>query len=284
MALALADALRIHSTLQDITRRVPAERIYFRNAARADARFQIPGAPEYFAVDRDRAICGLVNKAVGVHKSIGILIDAGQVSEAAALCRVLMENSFTLAWILLDSGLRLDVFVLADELYQRRAAEIAIEHYPHRPNLCASAQRRLDDSRSRYLAEALAGSWRSWARRPDASGQMISLGAAGMFRDLGITGPNGKQQSFIHDSAYFDYSHDIHSTVWSLREFDFKGSETFRLDVQPRQSRAAEVVNAANLLMIQTLADFTVFTGSDPFQPELDAAWDEMQREAARGG
>lgn len=276
MALSLRDAIRVHSTLQAIIKRVPQERIFLRTPARADSRFQSALDNKYAAIDRDRTICGLTSKAAGTHKSIGILVLAGQLSDATSLCRVLMENVFTLSWILQDSGLRLDIFVLADDLFRRRLAEVTLEHFQYRPQLCARAKQQLDDPRSKRLAKALEGSWEKWARREE-SGRLIPIGARGMFRDLGITGPGGQKQSFVYDAAYFDQSHHVHSTVWSMRAFDFASMEFFRLDVKPKQSRAREIMNAANLFMIQALSDFEKFTGADSLQPELDTAWEEMK-------
>lgn len=230
-----------------MTQRVPTEQIYFRRHARADERFQSPLDTKFAAIDRDRAVCGLTAKAASTHKSIGLLAAAGQIGDAVALCRVLMENVFTLSWILQDSGLRLDVFVLADEIIRRRLAEVVLEHYTHQPEMCADAQRLLNDGRSQRLAAALEGSWERLARREDAAGRLVAIGPRGMFRDLGINGPDGEKRSFMYDAAYFDQSHHVHSTIASLRLLDLESSEIFRLDITARQSKAAEIMNAANL-------------------------------------
>jgi hypothetical protein len=231
-------------------------------------------------VDRDRAISGLTNKAGRTHGAIRLLVDAGLIVDALALSRVMMENVFVLSWILQDSGLRLDIYVLADELFRRHLAEVTIEHYDHNPQMCTDAKARLADKRSERLAKALEGSWDAWARRED-NGKLIPIGARGMFHDLGVVGPDGKKNSFAYDVPYFMQSHHVHSTIFSQRAFDLGASRVFRLDLMPSQSKANEVVNAANLFMVQALADFSTYTGSECLQPELDQVWLEMKAEVA---
>lgn len=281
MSLPLPDALKAHATLQELATRVADERIYYRAPAKADERFRTLGEATCPAIDRDRTICGLTNKAARTHAAIRLLVDAELMSDARALCRVLMENVFTISWILQDSGLRLDVYVLADELFRRRLAEVTLIHYQHDARMCADARDRLCDQRSRTLADALEGSWRAWPRR-ERGGRLEQIGARGMFSELGIVGPQGERISFLYDVVYFQQSHDVHSTIFSLREFPLDASEAYRLDLKPSQSKAAETVNAANIFMIQALSDFANFTGAECFQPELDQVWEEMKGQVPR--
>jgi len=211
-----AEAERVHGVLQTLAARVAAERIYFRDPVRAQERFQAPIPTQRYAVsDRDRVVCGLVAKATQTHAAIGLLAKGNLAQDALALARVMMENVFSVSWILQEPEFRTDLFFLSSTLFRRHLAELVITHYTHRPDAVARAKKLLEDEHAVDLATRLAGSWDKWARR-DEDGRLVPIGARGIFLDLGVKLADGTKQSFAYEVMYFAHSHQIHSTADSL--------------------------------------------------------------------
>lgn len=267
----------LHARLQALTKRVDSERIYFRKPGRAHRALQneIPSS-SYATSDRDRVVCGLAAKAAATHAAIGVLV-AGQFSaDSMALTRVLMENVFSLSWILQDIELRADLYWLSPALSRMRVAEMAVKHYTHRPAYVESAKDFMANTRVRDLCERLAGSWDKWARR-DRDGKLTAIGARGIFHDLGITLPDGTKQSFAYDVMYFIHSQYVHSMADSTA---FLGKRTqFTLSPPADGNACLIALNSANVFLIQGLADFEKYIGTPCFQPELDEIWNVMQEQ-----
>jgi hypothetical protein len=277
VAVDYQTAKRLHAELQSLAARVLDQKIQFRPYDRVHPKLQPRTSRVYTAVSRDRAICGLTNKAVQTHAAIAILLEAGLANDAIALCRVLMENTFTISWILKDPVFRGDLYCVSSVVYRRRLAELTKQHYTHSPEMQADADRVLADKNDELLATVLDNTWERWARRIDPStGKLEQIGARGMFHDLGVETSHGKKVSFMYDVPYFQHSHMIHSTIPSLQRYEIRDERYFRLDLKPRAGAEQEALNTANVCMVQTYADFEKYTGAD-LQPELDTIWDEIR-------
>jgi hypothetical protein len=275
MAHDREQAERVHDTLQSLCSRLKAQRIYFRRPTKAHQRLQsdIP-TPTVAITDRDRVICGLAAKAAQTHQAIGALATANLPSDAMALARVMMENVFSLSWILQDVELRADLYYLSPSLSRRRLAEMVVQHYTHRPKFVEQAKAFLANKQIESLSERLSGTWDKWARR-DADGKLIPIGARGIFLDLGNTLPDGTKTSFAYDVMYFTHSHHVHSTMDSLDTI-FKEA-TFTLSPPNSDALTLVALNSANVFLIQALADIEKYVGYECFQPELDEIWQEMK-------
>ena len=271
-------APQAHAKLQELSPRLERERIFFREQVRAHESLQSNPLSERYALsDRDRAICGLAAKAVQTHKSIGLLVAADQNSDALSLSRVLLENAFSLSWILQSPDLRIDLYWLSSIAFQRRLAELMLEHFPTNRDETQDAVTLLADKNAGALSKLLDDRWKGWARR-DEEGRTIPIGANGIFRDVGVTNPGGKQESFSYDVVYFVHSHHVHSTVESTRGKDGPAERdwfTFRIKRDPRIGQIA--LTGANVSMIQVLAEMQKYLQTELFEPELTEIWNSMR-------
>lgn len=275
MAHNRQQAERVHAALQSLCKRLETQRIYFRSQTKAHQRLQSEIPTRTFVIsDRDRVVCGLAAKATQTHEAIGTLATAKLASDAMALARVMMENVFSLSWILQDVELRADLYYLSPSLSRRRLAEMVVQHYTYRPAFVERAKAFLANKQVEELSERLSGSWDKWARRDD-DGKLIPIGARGMFHELGITLPDGAKVSFAYDVMYFTHSHYVHSTADSLDTIF--GEEMFTLSPPANDAMTLVALNSANVFLIQVLADVEKYLGYDCFQPELDEIWDEMK-------
>jgi hypothetical protein len=131
----------LRSQIVALCERLNERRIHFRRAQPSplvDRKFAT--SPTTWAVDRDRAVSGLANKAVNTYRAIGLLVEQGLADDGYALCRVLMENAITLAWISEgDWQRRIDTFVFFAAPTQKRYRTVLLDHYPADSEIATAA-------------------------------------------------------------------------------------------------------------------------------------------------
>src|SRR5262245_61608344 len=121
--MRLTAVFKIHDELLKLCDRVDAAKIYFR-APSAPTR-KMPGSlGSRVVVDRDRAFCALLVKAIHTSKAVRVLAKNGFSGDALALTRVLLENAVVMTWLIHGPGTaRLDTFCLADAPRRNRWLE-----------------------------------------------------------------------------------------------------------------------------------------------------------------
>src|SRR4051794_15598584 len=106
----LPDTLAIHDRLVALTATIDTEAIYFRSPL-PPTRAMPDSVTGRVVVDRDRAFCALLGKAVHTSQAVRLLVENGLSGDAFSLARVLLENAVVMSWLIHGPAtVRLDTF------------------------------------------------------------------------------------------------------------------------------------------------------------------------------
>ena len=100
-----------HDRIAALYPRVDALKLFIRELQPADPAVPRPAFSSVQpGVNRDGAVCGLVNKAINTKAAIKLLCDAHHGDDAFVLARTILELAIILDWLLVGAGARLDTF------------------------------------------------------------------------------------------------------------------------------------------------------------------------------
>ncbi len=251
---------------------VEAEGVWFRPERRLSAALR-GYRPSQEVVAADEAVCALVIKAAGTHASIKLLTDSGQGDDGLALCRVLLENTILLEWLLKDP-LRLDLYCLSPALFKRRWADVIEAHYPDRAAILVEAQ-TYQASEEKQLADEIFGeTHHKWAnrRRPDLTLESVSLEQ--MFVEL-ANPEGGRNPSFMRDAVFFRQSAAVHSTADLVGRIATRiPGKVFMVRELRNEEVCDEALSSANFYMLAAVSALDTYAGLD-----LETRIDELMAE-----
>ncbi|HUE85656.1 MAG TPA: DUF5677 domain-containing protein [Vicinamibacterales bacterium] len=224
------------------------------------------------AADHDTIVLALTQKAINTHAAIRILADAGHGDDAYALCRVLLENTVLLTWLLhRDPVFRLDLFELSSKLTGNRVLNALQEHGADMPEWLPVIERNRELFRD---ATTLFGnSYRRWARRREADGSESPMDIVQMFAELARNRPD-----YAWDVEYMHASWYVHSEVASLVDIRRRAApeKYFELSVRAVPNLRHHALTSANVWMLVVLSAFDRYVGGE-LEGEIDRIGADMQ-------
>ena len=210
-------AVDVFDVLRAIILKVTEKNAFIRGSQDVTRKIQnaLPFTAGPIRTNRDRAVCGLVNKAVNTHAAVRHLTDAGHGDDAMALGRVLFENAMLLRWLLIDPVYRLDLYCISNDLYRRTWSELALKYYQHDPRIVASAKEAKTDSS--IVAAFFGDTTHRWAQVLHQNGKHHRVNFDAMMKE--IFERDDSTSTFLRDVIYFLHSAFIHSTAHSMSSF-----------------------------------------------------------------
>lgn len=249
-------ARELHQAVTGLYERINQQRFFMRKREESPrVRELFSGKPTTVAIDRDRVVAALANKAANTHRSIRVLCDGSLADDAYALCRVLMENAVILSWITAGPWIeRVDTFGLFYAAAKRRLVQVITDHHARTPFAAEAEEIWRTMSAESLIAEKLfANHHLDWARFPDPQkpGKVRIVKLKEMLAEIdaahvGTTGHHA------YAFAYFDSSHFVHSTVFGIRnaDADMAREHTFCIAERPRTEVARLALIVSSLWML----------------------------------
>src|SRR5579862_6122822 len=92
----------IHARIVALYPTIRIRGVQFRVSEKPDRSIplEIIGSSEYVVVNRDRAVCAIVDKAANLKESLRILCEQRQGDAALIIARTLLETAVVLEWLL----------------------------------------------------------------------------------------------------------------------------------------------------------------------------------------
>lgn len=238
--------------------------------------------PQTVGVDRDRVVSALANKALNTHNAIGILCDSGLADDAYALCRILMENFVTLAWICRADWIeRIDRYGLFAAPSRRRLVRVILDHFPD-SHAAKEAASLWDDSDLTAIVskELFHDSHLKWTNLTTRNEGPLKA----MMRELDPEHLAPETGNFAYAMSYFDGSHFVHSLPLSIRniERELLPEKTYLVRVRPRFELVDMSLNLSITWTLTILTALNDFLGAR-IDDEIDAAVGALKELATDG-
>lgn len=274
----LPDTLVIHDCLVALSATIDREAIYFRSPL-PPTRAMPDSVTGRVVVDRDRALCALLGKAVHTSQAVRLLAENGLSGDAFSLARVLLENAVVMSWLIHGPAtVRLDTFCLADAPIKARWLEIVEQYYADSPEL-ASKLATIKQSDAREISQQLFNdAHTAWAIFPNEKGKLMPVTVKQMFAGASDA---PQSSSFAYDAPYFDASSFVHSGPESTRRLavQLKRERRFTMSLTPTDSElSARAMNVANVSLALALAAFAEYTGVTNLAFALDPILEHIRR------
>jgi hypothetical protein len=274
-------AVVIFDALRDVVVHLNEQKAWVRASARVSPRLQreMQGpSGDIVLVNRDRAVCALVNKACNTHTAIRVLTDAGHGDDAMALGRVLIENVGLLQWLLLDPVFRLDLFCLSDALNQRHWGTLIETHFQENARLLADAKRSITEE-VQTVAGVFGDTEHKWAQIVSPDGTLQHVNFKGMMQEIAVSG--GSSSNFRYEVIYFLHSAFVHTTASSMRSFmTVRDQRYFRFDLGANEHWLATALAGANISALLALQCAAEHIGASAVQVELEEIFSRMKPSA----
>jgi len=256
---ALERARDGHRRILALYPRIAERRIYFRRQDKSSRQSRHKASERIIGVERDRMICALLNKAANTKRAIVTLCDTDLSDDAMSLCRVLLENSVQLQWMLHDDWVsRVDTYSLFAAALSRRIANVSIEHFSG-TDLDELARTTLaDTAAAAAVDDVFSGKWMDWARFDDPArpGKIKIVKLRDMIEELDPKHVGMDTGHVAFAGAYLDGCHYVHSLPPSLLYIlkDLENAATYELRERSRSERALYALQQSNFWTLMAIA------------------------------
>ena len=226
--------------------RIAEVKCYFR-APSVDTTQQPPYGSHRAVVDRDRAICAIVNKVVTTQRAIFLLCESDMGGDAYALSRVALENAVIVDWLLNEEQWRkrIDIYVNSYSQAKVRLDKVARKHYGD-TQAAGSPRQAIPTEDSAIVEELFNGQWQRWA---------IVDGKSWTFKDMAgeVFG-----NEFFYDLIVLETSWFVHSGLRSCLDIvaELRNDDCYSLRVRYNNKTAADALflgNTAALIALTAL-------------------------------
>ena len=246
-----AELEAIHHEIESIYEEINGLKVRFRRTDKPILRPDVEW-PADRGVNRDFAICCLLNKAATTKAAIFHLIKAGFADDAYSLCRVLTENAIVVLWLLKgDEWIeKLDAYCVFMDAARVQLASSIEKYLPSDSELQMLAD--IPDETLSFVRDIFGP--RSTARWTSTPTNKNGVSVAEMFEDLN----SGPGRGAFYEVAYWDMSFLIHSAPPSLLALQRYLSDRYEVAVRKDALRAHQALGISNLataLLLQGASD-----------------------------
>lgn len=233
----------IHDEIAVLYPAVEMAKCYFRSPAPDTSQSGTLTSPRT-AVDRDRAICAIMNKLVTTQQAILTLCDARLGSDAFALSRVALENAVIVMWLLDKDNWceRVDTYVNSHSQARVRLNDVVQEYQPDTPLADRLRESTTEEDReiTKNLFDSTPYEWR-------------------FFRNQRYTFRRMAQEvfhgHFVNDRIYLETSWFVHSAYMSCYDIvlELAGDDVYNLSIRRNGNMAADALLLGNLAILMAL-------------------------------
>ena len=237
----------IHEEIVSLYPRIAEAKCYFR-APSLDTTQQTTGGTvggrRRAFVDRDRAICGVVNKLVTTQRAIFLLCESDMGDDAYALSRIALENAVIVAWLLNEEQWPERIDIYANSYTQAKVRLDAVAQKHHGGTEAARSLRESITAEDNTIVEELFnGQWQKWA---------IVKGRTWTFKDMAEEVFEG---DFFYDRIVLETSWFVHSGLRSCVDIiaELRRDDCYSLEVRYNKNTATHALFLANTAALVAL-------------------------------
>ena len=237
----------IHEEIVSLYPRIAEAKCYFRapsfDTTQQTAGGTVGGSRRAF-VDRDRAICAIVNKLVTTQRAIFLLCESDMGDDAYALSRIALENAVIVAWLLNEEHWCERIDIYANSYSQAKVRLDAVAQIYHGGTEAARSLREsITSEDNAIVGELFNGQWQKWA---------IVNGRRWTFKDMADEVFGGH---FFYDRIFLETSWFVHSGLRSCLDIvaELRGDDCYSLRVRYNKDTATYALFLANTAALVAL-------------------------------
>ena len=237
----------VHEEIVSLYPRIAEAKCYFRtpsfDTTQQAAGGTVGGLRRAF-VDRDRAICAIVNKLVTTQCAIFLLCESNMGDDAYALSRVALENAVIIAWLLNEEQWCKRIDIYANSYSQAKVRLDAVAQKHHGGTEAARSLRESITSEDNAIVEELFdGRWQEWAR-VDGKRWTFKEMAEEVF-----------ENDFFYDRIFLETSWFVHSGLRSCLDIlgELGRDDCYSLKVRYNKNTATYALFLANTAVLVAL-------------------------------